>query len=87
MDLRHARADDAFFEHHVALLEMVDGMAAPRRLAHHGEGRILVDLESGQRVGEKGDFHGASIRGNALILARIAETRGRGPGPTPSIHT
>ena len=43
---------------HVFLLEGVDGVAALGRLHHHGVGRILVGLETGQGIGEESYFHG-----------------------------
>ena len=50
---------DALFQRHVLLFEGENAVPALGRFAHHGEGGILVDLESGQRIGEKSDFHGA----------------------------
>jgi hypothetical protein len=50
-------------------------MAAFGGLAHHREGRVLVSLEAGQRIGEESDFHGQFRKVNALILAGNAERR------------
>ncbi len=57
-DLGDVGCHNAVRQGHIALLEGVHRVAALDRLAHHGEGRILVGLEAGQRVGEEGDFHG-----------------------------
>jgi hypothetical protein len=70
----------------VALLEGVDAVTAARRFAHHGEGRVLVNLEAGQRIGEESDFHVGSSRGNAQILAGNADVRGKPPRPAMPAH-
>jgi hypothetical protein len=41
----------------VARLAGSDAMAAALRLAHHGEGRVLVDLEDLERVGDEENVH------------------------------
>src|SRR5450830_646090 len=46
LDMRHRRLDHAVFQRHVALLEGVQGVAAPGRFAHHGEGRVLVNFKT-----------------------------------------
>ena len=57
-------------EHESELLERVHRMPALRRFAHHGEGRVLVGFEAGQRIGEEGNFHGRFQNGECPDFSR-----------------
>ncbi len=64
----HVRLDARTRPRELVRLACVHRMPAPRRLRHHRVGRILVDLEALERVGDKENVH------EVLYVAKVRYT-------------
>src|SRR6266852_6200456 len=62
---------ETFLQHEIQLVAALGG------LDHHGIGRVLVNLERGQRIGDEGELHRGILTEAVLAVRRVRPS----PGP------